>query len=125
MIVYDVPLLVENNPTAEGFELVVVVQASVDTRLQRLAGRGMAEAGRPRADGPPGHRRAAAGRGRRAGRQRRRSLDELRAQVDRAWARMRQRARKGGPGLEPAERHPVEFIQRRAARKMSRVYTRT
>ena len=42
VVVYDVPLLVESN-LAAGFDLVVVVEASIDTRLARLAGRGMAE----------------------------------------------------------------------------------
>jgi dephospho-CoA kinase len=43
VVVYDVPLLVESD-LAGGFDLVVVVEASVETRLARLAGRGMAEA---------------------------------------------------------------------------------
>jgi dephospho-CoA kinase len=42
VVVYDVPLLVENDMAA-GFEAVVVVEAPVALRLQRLAGRGMAE----------------------------------------------------------------------------------
>ncbi len=42
VVVYDVPLLVESN-LATGFDLVVVVEASINTRLSRLAGRGMAE----------------------------------------------------------------------------------
>lgn len=41
--VYDVPLLVESD-LAAGFEFVIVVLASVETRLRRLAGRGMAAA---------------------------------------------------------------------------------
>jgi dephospho-CoA kinase len=41
--VYDVPLLVEGN-LAEGFDVVVVVEADVETRVQRLVARGMAEA---------------------------------------------------------------------------------
>lgn len=41
-VVYDVPLLVESN-LADDFDLVVVVEASVPTRLARLAGRGMTE----------------------------------------------------------------------------------
>jgi dephospho-CoA kinase len=40
--VYDVPLLVESN-MAGGFDVVVVVEASVATRLARLAARGMPE----------------------------------------------------------------------------------
>lgn len=43
IVVYDVPLLVESE-LAAGFDLVVVVEAGVDTRLARLAGRGMSEA---------------------------------------------------------------------------------
>ena len=43
VVVYDVPLLVESD-LAGGFDLVVVVEARVETRLARLAGRGMAEA---------------------------------------------------------------------------------
>jgi dephospho-CoA kinase len=43
IIVYDVPLLIESD-LADGFDLVVVVEASVETRLARLAGRGMSEA---------------------------------------------------------------------------------
>ncbi|GAB2475616.1 dephospho-CoA kinase [Jatrophihabitans fulvus] len=42
VVVYDVPLLVENG-MADGFDLVVVVLASEAIRLTRLAGRGMAE----------------------------------------------------------------------------------
>jgi dephospho-CoA kinase len=42
IVVYDVPLLVESN-LAAGFDLVIVVEASTDTRLARLAGRGMTE----------------------------------------------------------------------------------
>ncbi|WP_375480035.1 dephospho-CoA kinase [uncultured Jatrophihabitans sp.] len=43
VVVYDVPLLAENG-LAAGFDTVVVVEAGVDLRLARLAGRGMAEA---------------------------------------------------------------------------------
>ncbi len=42
-IVYDVPLLVENDMAA-GFDLVVVVTAAPELRVARLAGRGMSEA---------------------------------------------------------------------------------
>ena len=42
VVVYDVPLLVENDMAA-GFDVVVVVEAPVELRLARLAGRGMAE----------------------------------------------------------------------------------
>lgn len=43
VIVYDVPLLVETG-AQHGFEKVIVVQASLATRLERLARRGMSEA---------------------------------------------------------------------------------
>jgi dephospho-CoA kinase len=42
IVVFDIPLLVESNMAA-GFDRVLVVEASVDTRLARLAARGMAE----------------------------------------------------------------------------------
>ena len=42
VLVYDVPLLAENEMAA-GFDLVLVVRASLAVRLQRLAERGMAE----------------------------------------------------------------------------------
>jgi len=42
VVVYDVPLLVEND-LAGGFQAVVVVEAPLPQRLARLAGRGMAE----------------------------------------------------------------------------------
>lgn len=42
IVVYDVPLLVEGN-LAEGFDVVVVVEADVRTRLERLRSRGMPE----------------------------------------------------------------------------------
>jgi dephospho-CoA kinase len=40
IVVYDIPLLVENDMAA-GFDFVIVVEAGVDTRLARLAARGM------------------------------------------------------------------------------------
>jgi dephospho-CoA kinase len=43
VVVYDVPLLVESN-MADGFEVVVVVEADVELRVLRLEQRGMAEA---------------------------------------------------------------------------------
>jgi dephospho-CoA kinase len=43
VVVYDVPLLVENG-LAGGFQAVVVVEAPLPARLARLAERGMAEA---------------------------------------------------------------------------------
>jgi dephospho-CoA kinase len=42
VVVYDIPLLVENNMSG-GFDRVVVVEAGLETRLARLASRGMAE----------------------------------------------------------------------------------
>ena len=42
IVVYDVPLLVESD-LADGFDRVVVVLASPDVRLRRLAERGMSE----------------------------------------------------------------------------------
>ncbi len=44
VVVYDVPLLYESNPTGRDFDVVVMVEASQPTRLRRLAGRGMSEA---------------------------------------------------------------------------------
>ena len=41
VVVYDIPLLVENN-LAAGFEFVVVVEAQPELRITRLAERGMA-----------------------------------------------------------------------------------
>jgi dephospho-CoA kinase len=41
VVVYDIPLLVENNMAA-GFDIVLVVEADQDLRLARLAERGMA-----------------------------------------------------------------------------------
>jgi dephospho-CoA kinase len=43
IVVYDVPLLAEGG-LAEGFDLVVVVEAELATRLRRLDARGLAEA---------------------------------------------------------------------------------
>lgn len=42
VLVYDVPLLTETG-AAPGFDLVVVVEAPLDVRLERLAGRGLPE----------------------------------------------------------------------------------
>ena len=42
VVVYDVPLLVEND-LAAGFDAVVVVEAPLELRLARLASRGLAE----------------------------------------------------------------------------------
>ena len=43
VVVYDVPLLVENG-LQEGYDVVVVVDAEDETRLTRLAARGLSEA---------------------------------------------------------------------------------
>lgn len=43
IVVYDVPLLVESNMAA-GFDVVVIVEAGRDNRLDRLEGRGMPQA---------------------------------------------------------------------------------
>jgi dephospho-CoA kinase len=86
VVVYDIPLLVESD-MAGGFDVVVVVQASVETRLARLRERGMAEADareRMAAQATDEQRRAVAdvvidNDG---------SLDDLAAQVDALWARL-------------------------------------
>ena len=87
IVVYDVPLLVETNPQGDGFDLVIVVQASLATRLERLAERGMAEQ-----DARDRMSRQADDEQRRAvadvlidndG-----TLDELQVAVDAAWARV-------------------------------------
>ena len=87
VVVNDVPLLVETNPKAEGFDLVLVVETGLQLRLERLAGRGMAEQDareRMARQATDDQRRAVAdvviaNNG---------SLGELRAEVDRAWARI-------------------------------------
>jgi dephospho-CoA kinase len=43
VVVYDVPLLAESEMAA-GFDRIVIVEAPVRLRIERLAGRGMAEA---------------------------------------------------------------------------------
>ena len=90
VVVYDVPLLVEAG-TAGNFDVVVVVLASVETRLARLAGRGMAEhdaRNRMAVQASDDERRAVADEvvdndG---------TLDDLQAQVDEVWARLADRA---------------------------------
>ena len=82
--VWDVPLLVENG-AAPGFEYVIVVEASVPTRLARLAARGMAEQDardRMAAQASDEQRRAAAD----AVINNDGGLDELRDRVEAVWA---------------------------------------
>jgi dephospho-CoA kinase len=86
VVVYDIPLLVENNMAA-GFDFVIVVQADVATRVARLRARGMAEADardRMAAQANDDQRRAVAD----AVIDNNGSLDELQAQVDEVWARL-------------------------------------
>ena len=86
VLVYDVPLLVENN-MAGGFDKVVVIEAPADLRLARLDERGMPAADaheRMRAQATDEQRRAVADEvivndGTR---------DDLAARVDAAWARL-------------------------------------
>ncbi|MGI8665038.1 MAG: dephospho-CoA kinase [Jatrophihabitans sp.] len=86
VVVYDVPLLVENN-LAAGFEAVIVVEAPLPVRLSRLADRGM--------DADTARARIA----RQATDEQRRtvatevidnsgSLAQLHAQVERVWRRL-------------------------------------
>ncbi|HEX2903529.1 MAG TPA: dephospho-CoA kinase [Jatrophihabitans sp.] len=92
VIVYDVPLLVENGLSG-GFDAVVVVQAPLEVRLSRLAGRGMdretalARIAQQATDEQ--RRRVATVLLDNSG-----SRERLMAQVDRAWLSM------VGPGLE-------------------------
>lgn len=90
VVVYDMPLLVENR-LAEGWDVVVVVDAPDEVRLDRLVGRGL--------DREDAQRRMAA----QATREQRLavadevvdnggSLAELRGQVDALWERLRQKA---------------------------------
>jgi len=90
ILVYDVPLLVESS-MAGGFDVVVVVEAAADVRLERLAERGMgADDARARmaAQATDEQRRAVADElvhndG---------TLDELTVQVDGLWERLSARA---------------------------------
>jgi dephospho-CoA kinase len=85
-VVHDIPLLVDNKMAA-GFDKVIVVEAPLELRLQRLAGRGLDEAtarARIAAQASDEQRRAVAdivldNSG---------SMGELSAQVDAAWARL-------------------------------------
>ena len=86
VLVYDVPLLVEGVLGA-GFDFVVVVEASLETRLMRLAERGMAEAdarNRIAAQATDEQRRAVAN----AVIENDGTLDDLRRQVDDVWAKI-------------------------------------
>lgn len=87
VLVYDVPLLVENDLSG-GFEHVIVVEADPAVRLTRLADRGMAETDareRMAAQATDEQRRAVAdtvieNNGNR---------DDLQARVDEVWTRLR------------------------------------
>jgi dephospho-CoA kinase len=89
LVVYDVPLLVESGLGA-AFDVVVVVEAAVETRLARLVERGLAEAdarARMAAQATDEQRRAVAHEviandGSRA---------ELAAEVEELWRRLRAR----------------------------------
>jgi len=86
VVVYDVPLLVEGG-LAEGFDFVLVVEASVPTRLARLADRGMPEddaRNRIAAQASDEQRRAVADAVVRNDGTR----DDLRAQVEDVWQRI-------------------------------------
>jgi dephospho-CoA kinase len=86
VVVYDIPLLVESDMAA-GFEFVLVVEASVETRLARLRERGMGESDareRMAAQASDEQRRGVADTvldndG---------SMDALEAQVDEVWKRL-------------------------------------
>ncbi|MGH3388135.1 MAG: dephospho-CoA kinase [Actinomadura sp.] len=95
IVVYDVPLLAEND-LAGFYDVVVVVDVAVETQLARLAGpRGMTEAdarARVAAQATREQRRAIAthvidNSG---------SLEELDARVDRLWADLTSRAAQAG-----------------------------
>ena len=102
IVVYDVPLLVENE-LAAGFDFVVVVLADETVRLARLADRGMPEAdarARMAVQASDEQRRAVADAviendGTRA---------QLSARVDEVWAEIR----AAGSGLEDARTHQIE-----------------
>lgn len=89
VVVWDVPLLVEND-SAGGFDVVVVVEADVELRLERLAARGMAEPDareRMAAQASDAQRRAVADEvivndG---------DLDQLRRRVDEVWEKITRR----------------------------------
>ena len=89
IVVYDVPLLVESG-LAAGFDVVVVVEAAVQTRLARLAARGLPESdarARMAAQASDAERRAVADEviGNDG------SREALRAEVDALWRRLQER----------------------------------
>jgi dephospho-CoA kinase len=85
VLVYDVPLLVESD-LAGGFDVVVIVLADAETRLERLEGRGM-----PREDATTRMAAQASDEQRRAAAdeiiENNGSEDDLRAAVDELWER--------------------------------------
>jgi dephospho-CoA kinase len=93
VVVHDIPLLLEADRAKE-FQFIVVVQAKVETKLARLAERGMAEADareRMAAQASDEERRAIAdvvlmNDG---------SMEELSAQVDELWPRLVEGAAAG------------------------------
>lgn len=95
VVVWDVPLLVENRSAAD-FDMVVVVEAKLTQRLTRLAARGMSEQDareRIAAQATDEQRRAVAdelilNNG---------DLDELRARVARVWDKIAARRSGGTP----------------------------
>jgi dephospho-CoA kinase len=86
VVVYDIPLLVENN-LAGGFEFVIVVEAEPGLRLARLAERGMASddaRGRMAAQASDEQRRGVAD----AVIENDGSLEALKSAVDAVWERL-------------------------------------
>jgi dephospho-CoA kinase len=85
VLVYDVPLLVESDLVG-GFDVVVIVLADAETRLERLEGRGM-----PREDATTRMAAQASDEQRRAAAdeiiENNGSEDDLRAAVDELWER--------------------------------------
>lgn len=92
-VVYDVPLLVEND-LRDGFDVVVVVEADIATRLRRLAARGLSDEqaqARMAAQASDEQRRAVADEVVRNDGDRAR----LAADVERLWSRLQGRAAAG------------------------------
>jgi dephospho-CoA kinase len=102
VVVYDIPLLVENNMAA-GFDIVLVVEADTELRLARLAERGMPEGDareRMAAQASDAQRREVAdvvieNNG---------SLVDLGAAVDDLWELLTRPREAGRAGLEPPSR---------------------